>query len=237
MNFRNALIIALVVTLISPDIANASEEEKGSPISIGADLVNRYIWRGLDFGNSPAIQPGLELNLGGFYMGVWGSYAFLSTPSGIEADLYAGYSFDFGLSAGVTDYYFPGEALILDTSNFTIAPDRKGKYFDYSNRHGFELNLGQEIGDLSFSVNWFFSDNMNNDIYLEATYSVFPFLNVFMGAGNESYTYDGSFQVTNIGISSSKDIQVTESFSLPISASVILNPNLEQLHIVFGFSF
>lgn len=246
-NFRTLLLAVVLAACFAPNSIKAQEEatdavvteEKSSPITIGADFVSRYIFRGLDFGTSPAIQPGIEFGIGGFYIGAWGSYAFLATPTGIEADLYAGYSFNFGLSAGITDYYFPGERLTIqavDSSSLVIAPERDGSYFNYSENHYFELNLTQEIGDFYLAANWFFSDNMSNDLYFEAGYS-FSFLDIFVGAGNEAYTTDGEFDVVNVGISASKDIKFTEKFSLPLSASLILNPDAEQLHIVFAISF
>jgi len=41
----------------------------------------------------------------------------------------------------------------------------------------------------------------------------------------------------NIGIGTSREIKFTDSFSLPISGSVILNPSSEQLYVVVGISF
>ena len=38
--------------------------------------MSRYIWRGFDFGNSPAIQPNLYLSWKGLNFGFWGSYSF-----------------------------------------------------------------------------------------------------------------------------------------------------------------
>ncbi len=60
-------------------------------VSGGADFVSRYLWRGLDFGNSFSIQPSLALTSGGFEVGVWGSYPFTNTADGNEEiDLYLG---------------------------------------------------------------------------------------------------------------------------------------------------
>lgn len=235
MNRIKFFAIALIAgCILTSGTITAQEEEKESPISVGADLVNRYVFRGLDFGNSPAIQPSLEFSLGGFAIGAWGSYSFLSTPAGIEADLYASYGFDFGLSIGATDYYFPGEYLQVDGGSGEISAVRSGKYFDYGENHYFELNVNQAIKDFYVSANWGFS-NMDNALYFEAGYS-FKFLSAFVGAGNEVYTQSGKFNIVNVGISASKDIKMGEKFSLPVSTSVILNPNAEQIHFVFGIT-
>jgi hypothetical protein len=62
-------------------------------------------------------------------------------------------------------------------------------------------------------------------------------INAFVGAGDEVYTPDGDFGLVNIGVSASKEIKMTEFFSLPLSGSVILNPESESLFMVVGVSF
>lgn len=230
MKKLSLLFIGLLFGVLSVN----AQDEKESPFSVSADFVNRYIFRGLDFGESPAIQPGIDFTTGGLTIGAWGSYAFVATELGIEADLYASYAFDFGLSVGITDYYFPGEQLILRPDN-VIAPQRSGSYFDYKNYHFFELNVSQEIGDFYIAGNMFISDNMNSDLYFEAGYS-FGIVDVFAGAGNEAYTMDGSFNLVNVGLTVSKEIKISEYFSLPVYGSLILNPDAEQIHYVVGFT-
>lgn len=212
---------------------HAQETEKGSPFSFGADIVSRYIFRGLDYGDSPAIQPGFSFYNNGFTIGAWGSYALIATSTGIEADIYASYEFDFGFSAGITDYYFPGEQLKL-RHDFVIAPKRSGTYFDYANTHYEELNISQSINNFTISGNWGFH-NMSNAVYFETGYD-FKWLKFFLGAGNKIYTSNGNFNVVDIGITASKVITITEKYAFGISSSVILNPEAEQIHIVFGLS-
>lgn len=215
------IFLTLMFTLVSLSFLNAQEEPE-SPLSVGADFVSRYVWRGLDFGNGPAVQPTIELGLGNFFLGAWGSYTLNTSPY-LEADLYAGYSFDFGLSLLFTDYYFPAAEFggVTDSS-----------YFDLD-AHSFEIGASQEIGDFYISAYYFL--NLNNDLYFEAGYS-FKHFDVFLGAGNESYTSDGGFMVTNFGISTSKEIKISDAFSLPVSGAFIVNPDLQQVNIVFGFS-
>ena len=110
---------------------------KAQEVSVGMEFYNRYVFRGVDFGNAPSLQPSLEFSTGGFTLGAWGASLF----------------------------------------------------------------------------------------------------DVFVGAGDCWHTTEGSFQVVNIGIAATKELTLTEQFSLPLSGAVILNPNTEQLHLVFGLSF
>lgn len=200
-----------------------SQEASKFSITPSADLVSRYVWRGLDFGNAPAVQPGIEAAFGNLAIGAWGSYTLSASPY-LEADLYASYSFDFGLSIIATDYYFPAAEFggVTDTS-----------YFD-GDAHVFELGLSQEFGN--FYVSGYYFLNLDGDLYFEAGYS-FESFSVFAGAGTESYTSDAGFALTNIGISTSKEIPFSDSFSLPLSGAFIINPDLKQVNIVVGVSF
>ena len=228
---KRAMILSLtasvlVALFLFPVNAKAQDNENASPFSVGADLVSSYLWRGSKFGTGPAVQPYVELGIGNFTAGAWGSYCFTTNESP-EADLYISYAFDFGLSVGVTDYYFPGT-----------------QYFDFSEQtgaHALEINLGYEIKGFSFGGNYIVNQaggagSAGSDMYFELGYAFSDF-GVFAGAGDGWHTSDGEFMVCNIGVSASKDLQITEKFSLPVSGAVILNPETEQFHVVVGVSF
>lgn len=223
------LTLLAAMTMISS--MNVQAQDSESPFSVGGDLVSSYLWRGTKFGTGPAIQPYLELALGNFAIGGWGSYCF-TTNEAAEADLYVSYGFDFGLSVGLTDYYFPGT-----------------EYFDYSTEsgsHAFEINLGYEIGGLAIGANYFLNEaggagTDGGDMYFELGYS-FSHFGIFVGGGNGWHTVEmdadeSDFNVVNIGITASKEIAITENYALPVSGSLILNPDTEQFHVVVGISF
>jgi hypothetical protein len=214
---RKLLLVTLLAAILSP-VAMAGE--KDGSITVGADIVSSYIWRGTKFGNGSAFQPTLEFSKGGFAIGAWGSYGFADAYFS-EADLYASYSFDFGLSLGMTKYYFPGDL-----------------FFDGSS-HAFELNGGFDTGAFSFSANYMLNEgagSIGGDLYFELGITTGP-VNWFVGAGDGWHTTDGKFGLCNIGLTATKEILVTETFSIPVFSSVILNPNTEQFHIVVGISF
>ena len=200
--------------------------------SVGADLVSRYVFRGVDFGDAPAIQPTIEYAAGNFAIGAWGSYSLSANGSTgfasmIEADLYASYSFDFGLSLGLTDYYYPGS--------------KWGEFGDEISSHALELNLGFETSGLSLAANYMLNNSVNGagaedgTLYFEAGYG-FKNVDVFVGAGDGWHSDDTEFAVVNVGLGTSKEIKFSETFSLPVFGQVILNPNTEQLHLVVGIS-
>jgi hypothetical protein len=221
MNRVAAIVVLLVGLAAVPAMVTAQE------VSVGADIVSSYVWRGTKFGEGAAVQPTVEFSSGGFAVGAWGSFG-LAKDDAAEADLYAGYSFDFGLYLGLTDYYFP--VYYDDNGDLT--------YDDYldSDNHYDEVNVGYETGPVSLSANMFFGNNMEDDKYFEVAYD-FGLASVFVGAGDESYTVDGDFAICNVGISAEKEIEITDKYSLPLFGSFIVNPDSEQAYIVVGMSF
>ncbi|MBN2523801.1 MAG: hypothetical protein JXB24_11050 [Bacteroidales bacterium] len=231
-NFRTLILVVFITAVFAPITLNAQEEaakeEKGSPFSVGVDLVSSYVWRGSKYGG-PSLQPYVEFGIAGFAIGAWGSFGIGPPDETVnEADLYLGYIFDFGLSIGLTDYYYQGNPFF--------------EYSDTISSHAFESNLTYEIGGFSIAANFIFNDthagagSSGDDIYFEAGYS-FGNFNIFLGAGDGWHTTDGEFNICNIGIGTSKEIKITENFSLPVSGQVVLNPEAEEFNLVVGISF
>jgi hypothetical protein len=243
--FSGVLMLLVASMVISPiNLKAQDEEEKSSPFSAGGNLVSSYLFRGTKFGTGPAIQPYMELGLGNFAIGGWGSYCF-TTNEGAEADLYASYSFDFGLSIGVTDYYFPGGNVYKIAPDSSIESNYEGAdYFDFSKEngsHALEINLGYEIKGFSIAANYIINEaggaaSAGGDMYFELGYATDRF-GFFVGGGDGWHSTEGQFTVCNIGVSASTELQITEKFSLPVSGALILNPDKEQFHVVVGVSF
>ncbi len=224
MKIRNLLALLLTFSIVSGNLIIAQEtEENESPFSTGLDIYSSYIWRGSRIGSSPALQPYIEFAKGGFTIGSWGSF---DAAGYAETDLYVSYELPFGLKLGLTDYY------LCDLD-----------YFDFSDStgsHAFELNLGYEIGGFSLSANYILNEaggmeSLGGDMYFEAGYS-FKNVSLFIGAGDGWHTSDGNFNVCNIGIGTGKEIRITDSFSIPVTGQVVLNPDTKSLYLTVGLS-
>lgn len=235
-NVKNLSEIVIIFLLSLP--AYAQE------LGVGADIVSRYIWRGLEVGgNSPSIQPSFNLSAGGFTAGFWGALPTANPGAAVEEiDFYASYLFDLnnsgGISLGFTDYMFPNSGTKI--GNFNNYDDEEGP-----GAHQLEANAGYygpETFPIYFTFNIFFYNAANNPIYFEAGYNTsindvgFGFF--IGGTPGEENGYYGvtEFSIINIGIKASKDITFSESFSLPVFGSVILNPSQENLFFVVGVS-
>lgn len=212
---KTLLIASGILLLITFFVPGAKAQEW----SAGLDIYSAYLWRGSKFGTGAALQPSVEFSAGGFAVGAWGSYS-TGSEEAAEADLYASYGFDLGenasLSVTVTDYYFPGDM-----------------YFD-GKSHYFEPMVSLGIGSFSLMGAYMMNDGAG-DTYIEAGLSAGP-VDIALGAGDGAYTADGGFTVCNISLGTSKEIKITDSFSLPVSAAVMLNPSTEQFHMAVGIS-
>jgi len=81
-------------------------------VSASTDYVSEYVFRGVSFA-STAVQPGVEVGLGGFSAGVWASAGLggSSANASDEIDVYAGYGWNvtekLSASVGATIFHFP----------------------------------------------------------------------------------------------------------------------------------
>lgn len=218
---KTLLITASFLLLFVVSISNVKAQE----VSTGLDIYSSYLWRGAKFGTGAAFQPGVEFSAGGFAIGAWGSYS-TGSEEAAEADLYMGYGFDLGedasLSFTLTDYYFPG-------SDWTEGES-----------HSLEPMVSLGVGAFTFTAAYMegLGDEEINgisDLYLEAAVSAGP-VDITLGGGDGQYTDDGDFNICNIMVGTSKEVQVTESFTLPVSGAVMLNPSTGGFHIAVGIS-
>ena len=226
---RTFMMLALLAS--TPLLTNAQS------IGFGADFYNRYIWRGYDFGDSFSIQPGLAFTAGSFELGTWGSYSISADGADAnEHDLYATYSFGLGsttsLALTVTDYYFPTDS---DWLNF----DGDGEGAHWIELMG-ALTLPESF-PVTLTAAFMVHNDPDNSLYLEGA---LPFsmgdvelgLTLGLVAGMSEFYGVESTSLVNMGLSASKDLQITEQFSLPLSAAYIMNPTTEKTYLVFGFS-
>lgn len=235
---KRSLLAAAVIMLLALTPNMMAQETAKSSLDFGSDVVSRYVWRGTDFGNSPSIQPYLSYSIAGFEIGAWGSFATNGADMQ-EVDLYASYTFlEDMFSVGVTDYFFPSSGVVMND------------YFDYSDSttgHIYEGNLsfnGTDRIPLSFAANYnFYGADKDKSWYFELGYNgncKTVDYNVFIGAttGEGIYLTPGAdgFSVVNVGLGLSKDIRITDKWSLPVFGQLITNPQAQNIFFVFGFS-
>jgi hypothetical protein len=218
-------------------IARAQEFE----VSAGADVVSSYIWRGLRTGGGAHIQPSLGISYYGVSLGAWGS-TDLGGWDNKEFDISLGYSIG-NVSLGVTDYWWSGENVPY------------GYYKGRESTHLYEGTIGYSAGNFSATWSTFFAgDKAENDegeykeqfsTFIEASYSfdvkgvsftpaigIVPWKSIYHKEGS-----DRDFTLATISLTASKEIKITDSYSLPIFSQVVIAPEQDRTFLVFGVSF
>ena len=208
--------------------------------TISGDLVSSYIWRGQDCGDV-SIQPTLGVSYKGLSLTAWGSVGLSNSDDTKELDLTLSYTTG-GFNIGITDYWF------------NVGLDPENRYFKYDahgTNHVFEANIGYDFGlvSLQWYTNFAGNDGLNKNgkraysSYFEAnvpfklatvdwsvTVGVIPYATSFY---NE---WTSGFSVTNIALKASKDIKITDSFSIPLFAQLVGNPRTQKGYFVLGFT-
>ena len=229
---RRLSMVALAI-IASTTAAKAQDNVE---TTIGADVVNQYIWRGQELG-SVSLQPTLGVAYKGLSLTTWGSIG-LSEPSDTkEFDITAAYSVG-GFNIGVTDYWFNSPST------------RYFLYDSHKTSHVFEANIGYDFGPAS--IQWFTNfagnDGVNKDgdraysSYFEvsapftfggcdwtATVGAVPFASSFYSDAN-------GFAVTNVSLKATKELKITDTFSVPVFAGIAANPSTEKAFFIFGLS-
>lgn len=228
----------LAVAVLSLNALTPAKAQDKVEVSVGADFVSRYIWRGLDLGEV-SFQPTLGLDWKGLSLSAWGSVGISNPADTKEFDLTLSYTIG-GFNIGVTDYWFDAG---LDPLN---------RYFMYRSdctNHVFEANIGYDFGfaAIQWYTNFAGNDGVNPagkrafSSYLElsapftlggadwsAAIGMVPFATDFYGTEK--------FAVVNVSLTASKEIAITDSFSIPVFAQVAANPYSREAFFVIGFT-
>lgn len=222
------------MTLAALTLVAGAKAQETVEAEVSADIVSAYHWRGQELGEA-AIQPTLGVSYKGVSLTAWGSAPLKGNDDLKELDLTLAYSTG-GFNIGITDYFC-----------VTGSP----KYFSYESHktaHVFEANIGYDFGavNLQAYTNIAGADGYNKDgdraystfieakapftlanLEWEASIGVVPFATSFYEKAN-------GFAVTDISLQATKDLKITDSFSLPVFAGLHANPSTEKLGFVVG---
>lgn len=236
INLISRLLVFGILIFIPVNLCSAQELN----VATGADLVSRYNWRGLDFGDAFSLQPYLRLEYGGLKVGFWGSYS----TEYEEVDTWTSYTLSLrnagNVTAIVTDLYYPHAGIRF--FNFNNYDDPKGP-----GAHTVELGLSYTAPErfpivISGYINVY--NDAGNNAYFQLDY---PFrvkdadLGIFLGATsgstkNPSVYLSDNVEIINVGLKATRKLQINSNLEIPVSATYILNPQQEVSYLIFGLS-
>lgn len=168
---RNLLIFGVLsAVMATPALA----QDAGYSISGNVALTTDYVFRGVSQSDEgPAVQGGLDLSAGNFYLGTWASSINFGTGgSNMELDVYGGYKFAVGsltLDVGALTYLYPGasdDAAELDFWEFYVKPSIPlGENFTLGGQLAYSPEFTGESGD-----GWYYE--VNGALTLSDTFSL-----------------------------------------------------------------
>lgn len=219
--------------------AVAQSDSAKSSVNVSADIFSRYIWRGLDYGSGPSIQPTLEyVHKSGLTIGYWGAYNIIGTYN--ESDLYLTYGFGkFEVTA--TDYFFPISGIPTFQSQRYLNYDNAttGHIFEgllkWKGTDKFPLTL--QIGTSFYGADKKVNGDQNYSTYVEALYTFEKKagkFDAFMGFTPDAGLYGNTMGVVNIGITGYRNVKISDEFTLPMQASIVVNPQVSNIYFTLG---
>jgi hypothetical protein len=190
-------------------------------------LASRNVWRGASYGNAPSVSGYFEIGNEWFAIG---SYA-VATLNGNK----------FGYGNWIENYAtfkYKRFSLTADDYFFFNADDSLNPYFDYSEKttqHFIEAQLEYDGEWLDVMMaKTFYSANYDttSGVYVEAVADVGKGLSVvcaYITGPNMVSFYDRP-GFTCVGASYLKRIKISDTFELPVKASLMFNPNYKNVY-------
>jgi len=241
--------VSLLVVIVGLAMTVLAQEKV--TVNTGVDFYNRYIWRGLDIASTPSVQPALSVDYAGFELGAWGAYTMSRQASeSDEIDFWLSYAKELengvALTAIVTDYYFPNAG--IDFFNFNDYDAVIDDTIADPGAHTIELGLsitGPQSFPITISGYINVYNEKGNNTYFQADYPLtvgeteLGFFCGVTGGSKDNPDYYGAdkFSAINVGVSTVREIKLSEESSLPLSVAFVLNPKAEISYLVVGISF
>ncbi len=195
-------------------------------------LYNRYIWRGINFGDAPSLQGLCSVGYKNFEVGMYGANSLNGTSLGYAntIEVFATYTYK-KWSITIDDYFFYES---LDSLN---------RYFDYGKNtlHFYESRLKYTHDKFYLMAGYCFfsraSDNTNG-VYVEGGYHFNKQIRVVAGGiiGKSFLNFHDRGGVTNVGLYFKKPIKITPDFSFNTQFALIVNPNIDFVARIPGVS-
>ena len=232
--FKERLKAISIATLILSMASTTTAQDK-LEVSVEADIVSKYLWRGFDQGSGASIQPSLGLAYKGIWLTAWGSTSITDLEPQ-EIDITLGYSIgDWELS--ITDYWWAGES---------------ASYGHYRESHYWEGVVSYCLGEkipLTLSAATMFAGADRNEegnlcysTYFSAAYDIACGAGVTLtpsiGATTATYLHTGERikGITDISVKAIKELSITKRFSIPLYVQFTASPVNDKVYMAVGLT-
>lgn len=202
------------------------------------DLANRWIWRGMNYSETPVIQPTFAYQLKKVTFSLWASFGF-GREKYEEIDFIADYDLFKGFNIGLIDYFG-----FVDTIRYSQ------RFFDFNTRTTGHLLDGQITyklpGKIPFTFLWstWFWGKDKNESKEENNYSSYFEISWNKSANWRTYKYgflagltpwkgyyNKGFGLVNIGAKAGTEFQISEKMKIPTEMALYLNPQTQNIYL------
>ncbi len=224
----------LIAAWIMPCVMEAQDKLR---VSVGADVVSKYVWRGVDQGQGAAIQPSMDFSYKGFSLSAWGSTP-ISDLDVKEFDVTLGYEIR-GFGVSLTDYYWNADGTnkygMWKQSHLLEAAVR----YDFGETFPLTLSWATMVAGADKKIAGGGEEKQNYSSYISASYD-FNIGGVGMNASVgaipfKSYIYGfekGYYGLTDVSLKATKEIK-----GIPLFVQVTAAPKADKAYILFGITF
>ena len=235
------ILLMLATTIAMPSAASAQDKVT---VNGNIDLVNNYVWRGMDQNSGFSVQTTLGLSYQGLSLSAWGSQSLTNNADRDvqELDINLSYSIG-GLSATLTDYWWGG--LHNPYGYYKQGPIDN----PIDGGHHFEATVAYRISDklpltLSWST-WFAGADMRTDsdnrcysTYINASYNIACPADITLTPSIGFTPWKGYYHdkaaFTDISLKTSKSFGISDKFSIPLFVQAIVSPGNDHIYLVAG---
>jgi hypothetical protein len=179
MSMKARVAISFAYFIVTTSVTHA---ELTPTVGLSLDYNGKYVWRGQNLSDDPAVQPGASIGLGNLTLGIWGTMDTTNINGEDDNFTEVDYTLDYsdavpgseilGYSVGLINYDFPQAdtqtyEVYLGLSLDTFLNPSVTYYYDYDDvdssyvsagiAHSIADIFGEESGvsmDLSASLGW-----------------------------------------------------------------------------------
>lgn len=208
-------------------------------ISIGANTVTRYIWRGVQFDDGVNFQPYMMYSNTKFEAGVSSSMSLTNDFN--EIYFWAAFNIKtslFNAKLYITDFYY--ESQESDFFNFKTEKYNGVKGNHYGEAH---VMFTTDQSPFKLLLSSSFRNDPDNSFYSEVSYSkTMPndvVSTLALGAALNKSTkwyYTERASIINVSYMLSKSVQITPEYALPVTVTSILNPTGKSFYVTLAIS-
>lgn len=232
---RSAIVILLCAAWSfakSPadTVSTPPSDRSAFSINFGADLVSRFLWRGVEFGNTWTLQPNVSITWNEFNLYFWNSSALQNSRT---------YALDY-FSVSLSHAFHIGTGTLLVSANDWFSPPAPDTAFFFNFKdnwlggHYFEATIAYTIAEsfpLTATVSHIAYNDPDRPWYVELAYPIHApnDVNINLQAGGVFgpsgwyKTTKNGFNFINLTATVSKSVVASPSLSIPVSAIFVVN--------------